>query len=224
MLGQHIQRQREWPACFDHAFGQGTAHRGVLGQFQRMAGHAQDGAAGTRAVACTSGALAQARHAFRAAQLQYLFNLGEVHAKVEAGRSHHAAQRARSQSVFHLLAQCRIQRAVVQRKRVLVLGPDRGQCLMPQFCLRTGVGEQQAAACPHQCVQHPRQLRQAQMPGPGETFAGVRQQAAHADRARAHALHDRRVGLSGQQHVARLFQIAQRCRQPPQLQCRRGIA
>ncbi|VTQ71365.1 Uncharacterised protein [Stenotrophomonas maltophilia] len=56
------------------------------------------------------------------------------------------------------------------------------------------------------------------MPGPGETFAGVGQQAAHADCARAHALHDGRVGLPGQQHVACLLQIAQRGRESPQLQ------
>ena len=42
-----------------------------------------------------AGALAQARHALRAAQLQDLLNLGEVDAQVEAGGGNHAAQRAR---------------------------------------------------------------------------------------------------------------------------------
>ena len=44
-------------------------------------------------MARTSGALAQAGDALRAAQLQHLFDLGKVHAEVEAGGGAPAAQR-----------------------------------------------------------------------------------------------------------------------------------
>ncbi len=175
-------------------------------------------------MACAPGALAQPRHALGAAQLQYLFNLREIHAEVEAGGRHHAAQRACAQAVFHLLPQCWIQRAMMQCQRVRVFRPYRRQRLVPQLGLRAGVGEQQAAAYGHQCVQHARQLRQAEMPRPRETFTGFRQQAAHADRARTNALYDRCILLARQQHVAGLRQVAQRGRQSPKLQGRSGVA
>lgn len=129
-----------------------------------------------RAVPCTAGALQQACDALGAADLQHLVHRRKVHAQVQAGGGHHAAQAAVAQAVFGRGAQRRIQRAMVQRQRGRILRPHCAQRLVPEFGLRARVGEHQAGALFHQFVQHARQLRQTEMAGPREALAGLGQQ------------------------------------------------
>ncbi len=103
--GQHRR-----PACFDHAFSATCATHGcVLGQFQRMARHAEDRATGAGTMARTSGALAQAGDALRAASCSTCSTSGKSTPRSRGGGDH-AAQRSCTQPVLHLLAQRRIQR------------------------------------------------------------------------------------------------------------------
>ncbi len=171
-------------------------------------------------MACAPGALHQPGHALGAADLQHLVHGREVHPKVKTGGGHHAAQAALAQAGFGGVAQLRIQRAVVQGKGDRILGPYRRQCLEPQLGLGAGVGEHQAGAHRQHAGHDPRQLRQAQVAGPGEALLYRGQQGFQGELARLDSAYQGAAGRMRQQHVTRLPKVAQCGRQAPQAHAR----
>ncbi|MNX20665.1 hypothetical protein D3C86_506140 [compost metagenome] len=215
VLRQHVQAATRRGPRLDFTACDGLARGGVLNQFQRLRGHAQRMAGFARTMLGPPRPLQQPRHALGAAHLQHLVHRRKVHAQVQAGGSHHATNTAVAQALFGAGAQRRVQRTVVQRQRGQVFRPDRLQRAVPKLGLRAGVGEQQAGAHVEQPLVHARQLRQAQMPGPGQRAVALGQQGRQRHLARPRARHQCALRPMRQQHIAGFVQIAQGGRQAP---------
>ena len=100
VLGEHVEREARRRARLDAPGGQRLPGGGILRQFQSMGWNTHHMPGLARAMACAAAALEQARHALRAADLQYLVHRGEIDAQVEAGSGHHAAHAAIAQALL----------------------------------------------------------------------------------------------------------------------------
>ena len=168
-----------------------------------------------------SGALQQARHPFGRADLQHALDWQKVHTQVKTGRTHHRPQLAVFKPGFYPFAHAPVQRAVVQGNHARPVRPRLQQCLVPDFGLRAGVGEDQRGAAARNLVNDLRQHAQAQMPAPGKTTDLGGQQRINDEFFGGLALYKRarRMGVA-QQRVHRFIEIAQRGRHAPGEQLR----
>ncbi len=143
MLHQDIERLRERQARLDRACTRGFARGRGLDQFERL--RRDDGDARRRAglVAAAARALQEARHAFRAADLQHLVDGREIDAEIETRRADHGAQFRAPQAIFDPVAHLALERTVMQRDPSRPIGPCVENRLVPDLGLRADVGEDQ---------------------------------------------------------------------------------
>ena len=113
---------------------------------------------------------------------------------------------------------------MVQGQGVVVQGPDRAQCLKPEFSLRPGVGEQQRALRGQHTVQHLRQLPQAKVPSPGKTLDLGRQCRVDDQPPVLGCLNQGAADTRAKQDLHGLVQIAQRRRNAPDFEPRIQLA
>jgi hypothetical protein len=144
VLHQHIQRLFERRARLDLPLLNSRARRGIFDQLERLGGHAGHAAFHAGLVPAATGALQQARHALRTADLEDAVDRGEIYAQIEAGSADHTAQAAAPQVFHDPLARLWIERAVVQRHDSGPIGALLQDGLVPDLGLRAGVGEDQA--------------------------------------------------------------------------------
>src|SRR6202012_3467939 len=100
-----------------------------------MSGHTQDAASSTRAVTAATRALNEPANSLWTADLDHLLDLREVHAEIERGCAHNAAQLPRLQGSFDACAQLAIDGSVVQRHRGEPVESFFNERAIPQFRL-----------------------------------------------------------------------------------------
>ena len=221
VLRQHVQRQARRRARFDCAARQRRARRGVFHQFQRVRRHADHVAGFAGPVPRAAGALQQARHALRAADLQHLVHGGK---STPRSRLDVATTQRRLPSRRPASAAARSVGSSEPWCRASVAGSsghtDCSAWYQSSACERVLVNSRLRARV-LQHLRHARQLRQPEVAGPGKAFACVGQQRFERQRARRRGADTiaapRRVR---QQHVARLVEVAERGRQSPRAQRR----
>ena len=190
MLDQHVLRAHDRRARLDAPRGRGAARGGGLDELERL--HRHDGDARDLAgpVAAAARALQQAADALGAADLQHLVDRREVDAEVEARRADHRAQAAVAQARLDPVAHVALERTVVQRDRAGPVGTRFEQRLVPDFGLRTDVGEHQRGSRALDRADDLRQHLEADVTGPGETVDRGRQRADDLDRLGVETFHD----------------------------------
>ena len=92
-------------------------------------------------MAAAAGPLEQAGDPLGAANLQHLLHRPKIDAQIEARRRHHTFERSAAQPLLSLQAEVAIDGAVVEGDESLPIGAGLGNRIMPAFCLRTRVGE-----------------------------------------------------------------------------------
>ncbi|MNO87236.1 hypothetical protein D3C76_786550 [compost metagenome] len=124
----------------------------------------------------TPGALHQAGHAFGRANLQHPFHWQEIHAQIQAGGADHGFEVTFLEGTLHPVTGFTGQRTVMQRDHPRPVRSGFKQRLIPDFRLRTRIGENQAAGAVIQLRDDLRQHFQADMSGPWKALDRGRQQ------------------------------------------------
>ena len=119
----------------------GGAGRRDFDQFEDVRRGASHAADDSGLMSAAAGALEQARDSLRAADLHDLIDRREIDAEVEARCADDAAQRPRAQLVFDPIPRLAVERPVVQRHDPCPLRPRFQNGPVPDFGLRTRVGE-----------------------------------------------------------------------------------
>src|ERR1700712_150913 len=98
-------------------------------------------------MAGASGTLHQARDAFGRTDLEYAIDRQEVDTEIKARCADHRFQLTAFKPEFDPLADLLIKRSVMQRDQSRPVGTRFEQRLIPDFRLRTRVGEDERTAC-----------------------------------------------------------------------------
>ncbi len=113
VLNQGVERRHHRQTRLDRP-RRGRLPRGRrLDEFQRLRGHDDGARQRTGAMAASAGALQQARHALRAADLQHLIDRREVDPEIEARRANHRPQALGTEPFLDPVADFAFERSVV---------------------------------------------------------------------------------------------------------------
>ena len=176
MLDQHIQGFMGRLSRFDPALRHRVLCRRGFDQLQAVRRHQRHPRNSPRCMPRTPRTLHQPRHAFGRANLQHPFHRQEIHTQIQAGGADHRFELTFLEGAFHPVTGFTGQRTVMQRDQPGPVRPGFKQGLIPDFRLRSSIGEHQAAGAGIQLRGDLRQHFQADMSGPWKAFDPGRQQ------------------------------------------------
>ena len=189
VLREQIERSVDWITALDPTGADRVARGGNFHQLKGMRRHTHDLRYAARRMSRASSALQQSRDALRAANLHHQIDRREVHAEVEGRCRDDGAEPARFQAFFDDLTLPLIERTMMNRDRLEPLRPRRDDRLIPDFALRTRVGEDDRRVGRFDPVQHLWQQLCVQMASPREALHLFRHQRLDYDLLRHDAAH-----------------------------------
>src|SRR5690348_5393145 len=117
-------------------------------------------------MAAATGALQEARDAFRTADLQHLIDRRVIDAEIEARRADDGAQPVRAQAFLDEIADLALERSMMKRDLARPIGSRLEDRLVPDLGRRADVGEDERRSRAIDRADHLRQQREAYVAAP----------------------------------------------------------
>ena len=160
--------------AFDRACPVRVARPRPPRQFERVRGHARNAADHAGTMARAPGALQQPRDALRAADLQTRSTGEKSTPRSRLDVHDDAAQRALAQAVLDPIAKFAFERSMVDRDESRPIRPRIENCLIPDFALRSRIGENERCGAFFDGRDHLIEHVHAEVAGPGKVIHALR--------------------------------------------------